>query len=132
MSIQFEVIAQIPGLPERLYHAWLDSAEHSAMTGSPAEVSNEVGTAFSAWDGYISGVNLALEPGRRIEQSWRTTEFTPDDEDSILEVIFEPDGEQTQITLRHSNLPAHGLQYQQGWVEAYFEPMQSYFRPAQG
>lgn len=28
---------------------------------------------------------------------------------------------------RHSGLPAHGMQYQQGWKDACFEPMKEYF-----
>jgi hypothetical protein len=31
------------------------------------------------------------------------------------------------ITLRHTNLPAHGMQYKQGWLESYFEPMAEFF-----
>ena len=51
------------------------------MTGSPAIVDPEIGGAFEAWDGYISGRTLSLEPGRRIVQSWRTSEFAEDEGD---------------------------------------------------
>jgi uncharacterized protein YndB with AHSA1/START domain len=97
------------------------------MTGGTAHVSALVGAEFDAWDGYIHGRNLELEPDRRILQSWRTTEFAREDEDSLLEVILEPAGTETHLTLHHSNLPAHGAKYQQGWVDAYFEPMKAYF-----
>lgn len=98
------------------------------MTGSPAQASARVGESFSAWDGYIFGRNLELEPGRRIVQAWRTTEFQPSDPDFRLEVILEPEGKGARVTIRHSNLPPDGMQYKQGWVEFYFEPMWTYFQ----
>lgn len=127
MSIEFEVSDTIPARPERVYEAWLDSDEHSGMTGSPAVVGVDVGDEFTAWSGYIQGKNLELEPGRRILQSWRTSEFQSSEEDSLLEVLLEPSGEATRITVRHSNLPEHGMHYQQGWVDSYFTPMKEYF-----
>jgi uncharacterized protein YndB with AHSA1/START domain len=72
-------------------------------------------------------VNLELEPGRRILQSWRTDEFSPEEADSRLEVLLEPEGDGTQLTLRHTQLPEHGQQYEDGWRENYFEPMSEYY-----
>jgi uncharacterized protein YndB with AHSA1/START domain len=59
------------------------------MTRSEASVSDEVGAELSAWDGYITGRNLELVPGERIVQSWRTTEFTDEHEDSIITLTLE-------------------------------------------
>ena len=129
MYISFEVSTLLSGSPPEIYDAWLSSKGHTAMTGSPAMASSWVGETFEAWDGYITGENLALEPGRRIIQSWRTTEFTADEQDSLLEILLVPAFEQTRLVLRHSILPDHGTQYEQGWEDAYFTPMRSYFRP---
>jgi activator of HSP90 ATPase len=129
MALQFEVSAVIPGSAAELYEAWLDSASHSAMTGGAAETSAEPDASFTAWDGYIQGRNLELEPPRRIVQSWRTAEFEQSEPDSRLEVLFEPAEGGTRLTIRHTNLPAHGAQYEQGWVDNYFEPMTRYFGP---
>lgn len=97
------------------------------MTGSPASVSAQVGGEFDAWDGYIHGKNLELEPGKRIVQPWRTSEFSANEPDSRIEITLEPIGDHTKLTLRHTELPHHGRQYEQGWVDAYFEPMKVYF-----
>jgi uncharacterized protein YndB with AHSA1/START domain len=126
-AIQFEVSDVIPANPAIVYSAWLNSMEHTMMTGAFATVSANIGEPFEAWDGYIQGKNLELEPPRRILQSWRTGEFEKADEDSRLEILFEPDSEGTRVTIRHSNLPDHGMQYQQGWMDSYFEPMKTYF-----
>jgi len=125
--IQFEVSDVIPAKPESIYNAWLNSEEHTLMTGAFAKVSANIGEPFEAWDGYIQGKNLELEPPRRILQSWRTSEFSADEEDSRLEILFELKGNEALITIRHSNLPPHGMQYKQGWIDSYFDPMKSYF-----
>ena len=127
MTLKFEISAEIPGTPGVIYSHWLDSEGHTAMTGGPAETSDEVGGKFSAWGGYISGKNLALVPGEAIIQSWRTTEFTPSEEDSHLEIRFEATAAGTKITIVHTNLPDHGMQYKQGWVDNYFTPMVEFF-----
>jgi len=132
MTVAFEISEVFPATPQAIYQAWLDSEGHTLMTASPAQASDGVGGSFSAWDGYICGRNLELEPGRRIVQAWRTTEFQPSDPDSRLEIILEPDGKGTRVTIRHANLPADGMQYKQGWVESYFEPMLAYFQGQAG
>ena len=127
MGIEFRITDLIPATPEDIYHSWLNSKEHELMTGSPAEISDQVEGEFSAWDGYITGKNLELNPPLRIFQSWRTTEFETSDPDSLLEITFVAEGPATRVTIRHSELPDHGMQYQQGWIDAYFNPMKEYF-----
>lgn len=125
--MEFTLFTTLPATPDEIYRAWLDSAAHAAMTGGGAQVSDKPGDSFDAWDGYISGANLELEPGARILQRWRTIEFADDEEDSLLELRLEPVEGGTRLTLRHSHLPAHGAQYKQGWIDNYFEPMKAYF-----
>ena len=127
MSIEFEVSDVIPATPDAIYSAWLSSDEHSRMTGSPASVSAEVGDEFEAWDEYIHGKNLELQPPGRIYQSWRTSEFDDNEEDSLLEVLPESEGNGTRVTIRHSNLPDDGMHYREGWKDSYFTPMKEHF-----
>lgn len=127
MAIEFVVSTMLPATPNEVYDTWMSSEGHSAMTGSPASVSPEIGGEFDAWDGYIHGKNINLERGLLIVQSWRTSEFSDTEEDSLIEINLKPVGDQTELTLRHSGLPPHGGQYEQGWVESYFEPMKAYF-----
>ena len=75
MPESFETSDVILATPKRIYEAWLDSEEHTNMTGGKAEFSAEPGASFTAWDGYITGVNLELEPYHRIIQSWRSSQF---------------------------------------------------------
>jgi len=113
---------------ENLYKAWLDSKQHSSFTGSPAQIDPALNGEFSAWDGYISGTNKILEPYTKIVQAWRTTDFAENDEDSVIELLFETKGNKTQLTIKHYNIPeGQGSDYEQGWKEFYFKPMKKYY-----
>src|SRR5260221_6448827 len=128
MAIEFELTAFVPAAPQDVYDAWLSSEGHSAMTGGGAVIDPTVGGAFTAWDGYIDGTTLELEPPRRIVQTWRTTSFTEEDEDSRIEVVLEPEGEGTRLTLRHTNVPDGHTGYEDGgWKRSYFDPMAAHF-----
>ncbi|MFN8597963.1 MAG: SRPBCC domain-containing protein [Anaerolineae bacterium] len=132
MSEAFEISTALPADPARIYAAWLDSAQHSAMTGGAAEIDPRVEGTYSAWDGYITGVTLELEPNHRIVQSWRTVEFPFDAPDSRLEIVFDVIDEGTKLTLKHSVIPdGQGDSYKSGWVDNYFEPMHRYFSQGQ-
>lgn len=119
----------LPVSPEKAYQDWLDSAAHSAFTGSSAEIDPKIGGKFNAWEGYIWGKTIELTPGKRIRQTWRTSEFPDDSPDSILEVLFEPDGNGTRFTLIHTIIPeSQADEYEKGWEEFYFEPMKKYYK----
>jgi len=131
MSYDFTLSAVIPASPKAIYDAWLDSRGHTAMTGSKAKQSGKIGAAVAAWGGYISGKNLALTPGKRIVQSWRTTHFTDAHDDSKITVTLTPVKGGTRLTLKHSNVPDGQTSYQKGgWQDHYFAPMQAYFGKA--
>ena len=98
------------------------------MTGSGAVVDPTPGGAFSAWDDYISGTTLELTQNRKIVQAWRTTAFAQSDADSRVEIVLEADGNETVLTLRHTDIPdGQGDGYRQGWIDYYFVPMHEYF-----
>lgn len=115
--------------PKVIYSAWLNSKEHSKMTGSKAKINSKVNSNFTAWDGYISGKTTQLQPDEKIVQQWRTTEFPENAPDSILEIEFSETDTGTILTLVHKNIPeGQGEGYQKGWEDFYFKPMQEYFK----
>ena len=132
MGFAFVVTDVIPASSDAIYRAWLDSDGHAGMTGGKAaRISAAAGETYSVWNGYITGANLELEPGRRIVQSWRTTRFTAADPDSRIEVTLAPEGRGTRVTIAHSNVPNRHTSYRDGgWQNNYFEPMKRYFAAA--
>jgi uncharacterized protein YndB with AHSA1/START domain len=128
MGYAYTLTALIPASPRDIYDAWLDSRGHSAMTGGKATQSAKVGAAVTAWNDYITGKNLHLEPGKRIVQTWRTTQFTDAHGDSVITVTMTKVPGGTRLTLNHANVPDDQTSYEEsGWKEHYFTPMQRYF-----
>lgn len=122
------VVTQIPVAPTTLYFAWIDSEQHTAMTGGQAKISGEVGSKFSAWNGYISGKLITLDLGRRIIMSWRTTDFPRDASDSKVEIHLEAIGGSTRVTILHTDIPeGQAEKYRAGWNDHYFTPMRTHF-----
>lgn len=128
MVESIEVSGVVHAPPDRIYQAWLSSAEHTAMTGSRAMVEANVGGRFTAYDGRIEGAVVELEPGRRIVQRWRSSDFPSDAGDSILEVRLEPIYGGTRVAFVHSDIPeGQAAQLEEGWRKYYLEPMDRYF-----
>jgi len=111
-----------------VYEALMDSKKHAAFTGGAAEISREVGGAFSAYDGYITGRNLELVPDRKIVQSWRAVDW---EQDVFSTITFEltPVPEGTRLDFTHSGVPdGTEAEFAQGWIDNYWEPMKAFLK----
>lgn len=130
MKEKLQISGIFPVSAKRLYDAWLNSREHSKFTGSKAEIRPVTGSKFSAWDKYITGSNLKLQPYGRIVQNWRTTDFPSGALDSRLEILFEKVKNGTRVTFVHTQIPeGQARGYKNGWKDYYLSPMKIYFKP---
>jgi len=94
-------------------------------------MSKKIGGSFSAWDRYIRGKNLSLVPRRLIVQSWRTSEFSKTDLDSILVLTFEEMAGGSLLTMTHTAVPDKGApHYKRGWRKHYWNPWAKYLKTA--
>ena len=125
--MKFTLKTKINATAEQIYKAWLSSEGHTNMTGGSATIADKIGDDFTAWDGYIEGRNIKLEPFNRILQSWRTSQFEKDEIDSQIEILLKEINGQTELTLIHTNVPESGEHYINGWDIHYFQPMKNYF-----
>lgn len=126
--MQFTLKTIINATAKEIYTSWLSSEGHTNMTGGAASISEKIGDKFNAWDGYIEGENLELEPHKRILQSWRTSQFEDQEEDSKIEILLNEVDGQTELVLNHTGLPESGEHYKKGWIDHYFAPMKEYFQ----
>jgi uncharacterized protein YndB with AHSA1/START domain len=123
-KIHQEVSFAVP--PERLYQALMNAADHAAFTGAPAEISAEVGGAWSAYGGKISGRNLELIDGARIVQSWRAGNW-PAGVHSLVRFELTKDGSGTRLVLDHDAVADDQLPHiDGGWAKMYWEPLRKY------
>jgi len=117
----------LPALPEKIYNLFLDPKLHSKFTGSKATGKASVGAKFTAWAGYISGIYLELEKGKRIVQEWVTSEWPDSYPPSKLELTFREIEGKTELTMVHSNVPAvQEAELKQGWIDYYWVPLKKY------
>lgn len=118
----------VAAAPAQVFAALITPSIHAAFTGSPATGSARVGGLFTAWDGYISGVNRELVKGCRIVQDWQTTEWPEGAKPSRVEFSFTAVAGGTEVRMVHSMVPAEQADaYRQGWIDYYWRPLQAYF-----
>ena len=115
--------------PEVLYDTLMDEKKHAAFTDSEVTIDPLEEGAFSVFDGYITGKNLQLVPGKKIVQCWKAVEDGwPENHLSKITFIIEPVKTGCKLTFVHSNIP-DGLKerFDKGWKEHYWERLNSYF-----
>ncbi len=115
--------------PDTLFDTYLSSRKHSAATGAKAVMSRTVGGKFMAHAGHLRGRNLMIVPKRLIVQSWRGSNWTKRDLDSILVLAFSPVRGGGRISMVHVNVPdAHAASINRGWREYYWKPWKAHLR----
>lgn len=124
--------ATFPAPPEEVYRALMTSQGHTAFTGATARISPKVGGRFTAWDGYITGVNIELVPPRRIVQKWRPQEEGwPEDHYSTVTFVLTATPQGTRLTFTHAGVVAeHAGHLAAGWREHYWGPLREYLTSA--
>lgn len=113
--------------PATLFHAFAEPKLHSAFTGGAATGATRAGARFTAWDGYITGKTIEVEPGRRIVQEWRTTEWPEGAPPSRLELTFLDHPRGTLVVLRQADVPrTQARAYRSGWNDYYWKPLRTW------
>lgn len=112
---------------ETVYELLADSKKHQEMTGENAVISSEVGGRFSAYNGYITGINVDLLPGKRIVLAWRGKDF-PEGIFSMAAFTLVPaGGRKTELVLIHRGVPKALIpSIEKMWRESYWEKIKIY------
>ena len=109
--------------PHVIYEMLMDSRKHAKLTGERARISRKIGEKFTAYDGYISGVNLDLVPNKKIVQSWRGSDW-PEGHYSRVTFSLQKVKNGTRLTFRQSGVPEKYYgDISQGWRDYYWTPM---------
>ena len=112
--------------PEEVYLALTLPATIQLWTGEKAEMSTEVGSEFSLWDGAIEGKNIGFEENKKIEQQWY---FDGQEEASIVTIKLHEDKKGTSVELRHTNIPdAEYDDFVEGWNVTYFGALEEFYQ----
>jgi activator of HSP90 ATPase len=112
--------------PQRIYDALLDSKQFTAFSGAPAEISREVGGAFSLFGGLIVGRNVELIPNKLIVQAWRPSNWNLG-QYSLVRIELKEHAGQTQLILDHTGFSEGDFRHlNAGWHEHYWEPLKRF------
>jgi activator of HSP90 ATPase len=106
----------------------LSTAMKAAMipAGSPAEISSDVGGAFSIFGGHIVGRHLELVTNERIVQAWRVVDWDPGVY-SIVKFQLAEQGSETKVIFDHTGFPeGKGQHLAEGWKINYWQPLEKY------
>lgn len=115
----------IAGSPEEVYSALTNPLSIKLWTGEDAEMSTEVGSEFSLWEGSIIGKNLEFVPNQKIVQQWYFGDQKPD---SIVTMKLHDHKFGTSLELIHTNIPDESFEdITSGWEYAYMAGLIEFF-----
>jgi len=113
----------IKATAHEIYEALMDSRKHSKFSGSKAVISKKIGGRFTAYDGYIDGINLELIPDKKIVQSWRASDWPQGHYSEVTYLLTEVENG-TNLEFTQSGVPAQFYDdISQGWHDFYWKPM---------
>ncbi|MBL7813310.1 MAG: SRPBCC domain-containing protein [Bacteroidetes bacterium] len=114
---------------EEVYNALMNSAVHSEFTGATAVIGSKPGDTYSAYDGYIEGEILELEPPHKIVKTWSAYEDGwPEGHWSKVTFTMTPEAEGTALHFLHEGVPAEMEEtFRRGWEDYYWNPMKAMF-----
>lgn len=91
-----------------------------------AEISRELGGAFSLFGGYITGRHIELLAGKRIVQAWRAQSWKKGDYSIVRFELIEQDPG-TKIVFDHVGFPIGAAEHlAAGWKANYWEPLEKF------
>jgi activator of HSP90 ATPase len=116
---------------KRVYDALTDTQQFAKVTEfsrfpGAADISRDIGGAFSLFGGHITGRHLELLPNERIVQAWRAGSWPPGAY-SIARFDFKQQGDGTQLVFDHLGFPRGLAEHLlEGWNSNYWQPLQKY------
>lgn len=123
-NISQEIV--ISASADRIYDAFMDEKKHSTFTGADAKIENKVGGTFKVWDGYATGKNIELIPGKKIVQSWHASDW-PEDQTSKITIDLIAQDDKTKLKFDQKNVPDEFAgDVEQGWEDFYWKPLKEY------
>ena len=123
----FKKTFKINAEPSDIYSALTNPFTIELWSGYPAVMSDEPGSEFSLWVGDITGKNLEFVQDKKVVQEWF---FGDQTEKSVVTIDIKPDGENSLVTVEHTNIPDDDFaEIAEGWREYYIGAIINFFNP---
>ncbi|WP_294142046.1 SRPBCC domain-containing protein [uncultured Sanguibacteroides sp.] len=116
--MDFKYTVEIVADPEEVFAALTNPFQIELWSGYPAQMKAEKGFVFSLWEGDICGVNLEVEPHKRLVQEWF---FGETENPSVVTIELKKKKETTHVELLHTHIPDEVYdEIVEGWKEYYW------------
>lgn len=123
----FKKTFKINAEPSDVYSALTNPYTIELWSGYPAIMSEEPGSEFSLWEGDITGKNIEFSKDRKVVQEWY---FGEQKEKSLVTIVIQPEREDSQVTVEHTNIPDGDFEeIAEGWREYYIGAIIRFFNP---
>jgi activator of HSP90 ATPase len=123
----FKKTFKINAEPSDVYAALTNPYTIELWSGYKAEMSTEPGSEFSLWEDDITGKNIEFVQDRKVVQEWY---FGNQYDKSLVTITINPDRENSQVTVEHSNIPDEEFNdIAEGWKEYYIGAIITFFNP---
>lgn len=120
----YKAYFSIPATPEEIYLALTTATTIHLWSGEVAEMTRDVDSEFSLWEGAIVGKNIEFEENKKIVQQWYFGVSAP----SIVTIKLHEDKSKTSVELRHTNIPDETFEdIVEGWNYNYFGALKEFF-----
>jgi len=129
----FTISALVPFSPEAVFTALTNARQIAAWSGQSGKVQPTIGGKIDLFDGWVKGIVLAYESGKRLSFTWKPSEWAKENQASIVTFLFKQTKTGTKLTLKHSGFPNDSeLQsHKEGWTEFVFDPLKMYLTSKQ-
>ena len=123
-----EQTATFKASPHDVYELLMDSEKHTKFTGAKAIISRDIGGAFTAYDGALSGTILELAPDSKIVKSWRGSgDGWVEGHFSTATFTLEAVGNETRLTFVQTGVPeGEHESISNGWQTYYWPKMKEF------
>jgi uncharacterized protein YndB with AHSA1/START domain len=132
-AYSFTISTSFPFSSETVFTALTNARQIAAWSGQSGKVHPTIGGKIELFDGWVKGIVLAYESGKRLSFTWKPSEWAKEKQASIVTCLFKPIKTGTKLILKHSGFPNDSeLQsHKEGWVEFVFDPLKMYLTSKQ-
>jgi len=124
----FTISASFPFPAEAVFTALTNARQIAKWSGQNGKVQPTIGGKMELFDGWVKGIVLAYESGKRLSFTWKPSEWATENKASIVTCHFKPTKTGTKLTLKHSGFPndSEMQSHNMGWMEFVFDPLNMY------
>lgn len=112
--------------PGVVFEALMSSKKFSQFTGAPAKIGAAAGRPFTAFGGYVIGINLDVTKNKSIVQAWRVKNWPKGVWSVASFQLAAAKGGKTKLSFSHTGVPASSVKgITAGWKGSYWTPLKA-------